>query len=116
MCESCKTIEVFKTEAGAVYQCNNSNCLRLDFAGEIISYKIHQFFDLKKIVDNVDINAMINCTEKASDFAIIAPFSGNKIYVLNLLELISFKELLSGAKVMLELNSIIYERLYSVAI
>lgn len=116
MCESCKIIEVFKTTAGVVYQCNNNNCLFVNFAGESVSYKIDQFFSLKSIVDNIDINKMINCTEKASDFAIIAPLSSNKIYILNLCELLNFKELLAGTKVMLELNSILYEKLYSIAI
>jgi len=116
MCGNCKIIEVFKTESGAVYQCNDKNCLLINFAGESISYKIDQFFSLKAIVDNIDINNMINCTEKASDFAIIAPLSSHKIYILNLCELLSFKELLSGTKVMLELNSIVYERLFSIVI
>lgn len=113
MCGTFKHIEVYKTESGAVYQCNNQNCLWINFAGESYSYKIDQFFSLKSIVDNIDITKMINCTENASDFAIIAPLSSQKIYILNLCELLSFKELLSGTKVMLELNSIIYEKLYS---
>lgn len=116
MCESCKIIEVYRTASGVVYQCNNNNCLFINFAGESVSYKIDQFFSLKAIVDSIDINKMINCTEKASDLAIIAPLSSNKIYLLNLCELLNFKELLSGTKVMLELNSIVYERLYSVVI
>ena len=110
----CKLIEVHKTDAGVVSQCNNKNCLWLNFAGESVSYRIDQFFTLKKIVDNVNINDMINSTEKAADLAIIAPVFSSKIYILNLLELLALKELLSGAKVMLELNSIIYERLYSI--
>jgi len=113
MCGTCKLIEVYKTESGVVYQCNNKNCLWINFAGESISYKIDQFFSLKTIVDNIDINKMINCTDKASDLAIIAPLSSNKIYILNICEVLNFKELLSGTKVMLDLNSIIYEKLYS---
>lgn len=116
MCGTCKLIEVYKTESGTVHQCNNKNCLLISFAGESISYKIDQFFSLKAIVDGIDINKMINCTEKASDFAIIAPLSSNKIYILNLCELLNFKELLAGTKVMLELNSIVYERLFSIVI
>ncbi|MDQ3393674.1 MAG: hypothetical protein M3512_06125 [Bacteroidota bacterium] len=116
MCGTCKLIEVYKTTSGCVYQCNNKNCLWINYAGESIPYKIDQFFHLKSIVDSIDIDKMINCTEKASDLAIIAPLTSSKIYILNLCELLSFKELLSGTKVMLELNSIVYERLYSIAI
>lgn len=112
----CKLIEVYKTDAGVVYQCNNKNCLFINFAGESISFKIDQFFSLKKIVDKININDMINCTEKAADLAIIAPIFSHKIYIFNLCELLAFKDLLSGAKVMLELNSIVYERLYSIPI
>jgi hypothetical protein len=116
MCGTCKLIEVYKTESGVVYQCNNKNCLIINFAGESISYKIDQFFSLKALVDKIDINNMINCTENISDFAIIAPLSSNKIYILTLSQLVKFKELLSGTRVMLELNSIVYERLFSIAI
>jgi hypothetical protein len=111
---TCKFVEVYKTESGAVYQCNNKLCLWINFAGESVSFRIDQFFSLKKIIDNIDINDMINSTDKAADFAIIAPIFSDKIYILNICELLSFKELLSGAKVMLELNSIVYERLYSI--
>lgn len=115
MCPTCKLVEVYKSEAGCVYQCNNQNCLILNFAGETISYKIYQFFDLKRAVDKINITDLLNCTDNASDVSIIAPFSSSKVYVLNICELLSFKELLAGTKVMLELNSILYEKVYNMA-
>jgi hypothetical protein len=71
---------------------------------------------LKQLVDQIDLEAMVNNPNKAADLEIIAPCSCERYYTLTLPEIIRFKSLLQGAKVMLELNSIIHERLKFVSI
>lgn len=109
-------IEVFKTKYGCVYQCDDQNCFWVDFAGSLTSFSFHCFFRLKQLVDQIDIEAMVNNPGKDADLEIISPCSCERCYTLTLPEIIRFKSLLSGAKVMLELNSIIHERLKIVCI
>lgn len=106
-------IEVYKTLNGAVYQSNQDRCFWVEFNGELTSYKVPCFYKFKKAVDNVDLDLMANNPQAIYDYEIIAPCSCDRCYVLTLTEIAELKDLLSGAKVMLELNSILNQRLYS---
>ena len=108
--------EIFRTEHGCVYQCDRKRCFGVDFGGYMTEYKIPCFFALKKLVDSVDVEAMVLNAGKASDIEIISPCGSERCYVLTLPELLEFKELLAGARVMMQLNSILHERLYRVAV
>ena len=108
--------EVFKTKHGCVYQCDNENCFWVEFAGTLTPFKFHCFLRLKQLVDRIDIDAMVNNPHNNADLEIISPCSCERCYTLTLPEIIRFKNLLAGAKVMLELNSILHERLKSVCI
>lgn len=103
--------EVFRTEAGCVYQSDVENCFYVDFGGRAIKFSILCFFRLKTLVDKVNLPDMAACPERSSDIEIISPCACEHCYVLTLAEIAALKELLAGAKVMLELNSILKERL-----
>lgn len=79
-------------------------------------YKLPCFFALKKLVDKIDLDAMALNPSKYSDIEIISPCGSERCYVLTLSEVLEFRDLLSGTCVMLQLNSILHERLYRVAV
>lgn len=108
--------EIFRTPNGCVYQSDNKGCFELDFAGYVAEYKFPCFFALKRLVDRIDLDAMALDPSKASDIEIISPCGTDRCYVLTLFQLLEFKELLSGTYVMLQLNSILHERLYRVSV
>ncbi|MFZ6008920.1 MAG: hypothetical protein ACOYXT_01130 [Bacteroidota bacterium] len=116
MKESESLKEIFRTENGCVYQCDKKLCFWVDFGGYMTPYKIPCFYSLKKLVDSIDLDAMVLDAAKSSDIEIISPCGSERCYVLDFAGVIEFKELLSGAKVMLELNSILHERLYRVCV
>lgn len=106
--------EVFRTDSGCVYQCDKTYSFVVDFAGHTTTFKVVCFFALKKLVDRVDLEKMVLNPEKSSDIEIISPCGCERVYVLSLSQIIQFRELLCGTKAMLELNSIIRERINSV--
>ena len=106
--------EIYSTTNGSVYQCDRKRCFAVDFGGYITEYKLPCFFALKKLVDSIDLERMALNPSKSSDIEIISPCGTERCYVLTLSQLIEFKELLSGARVMLQLNSILHERLYRI--
>ena len=108
--------EIFRTPNGCVYQSDKKGCFGVDFAGYMTEFKIPCFFALKKMVDRIDLDAMALDPANASDIEIISPCGSERCYVLTLPELLEFKELLAGARVMLQLNSILHERLYRIAV
>ncbi len=104
--------EVFRTEAGCVYQSDLEHCLYVEFAHRTVKYKLKCFFRLKAAIDRVDLARMASDASRAADVEIINLCACENCYVLTLPQVIAFKELLAGAKVMLELNSILHERLH----
>ena len=108
--------EIYRTENGCIYQCDKKRCFGVDFGGYLTEYKLPCFFALKKLVDSIDLDAMAMNPEKSSDIEIISPCGSERCYVLTLQELLEFRDLLAGARVMLQLNSILHERLYRVAV
>lgn len=108
--------EIFRTPHGCVYQSDSKRCFGIDFGGYMTEYKFPCFFALKKLVDSIDVDAMALNPAKSSDIEIISPCGSERCYVLTLPELLEFKELLAGARVMLQLNSILHERLYRIAV
>ncbi len=104
--------EVFRTEAGCVYQSDLEHCLYVEFANRTVKYKLKCFFRLKAAIDRVDLVRMASDASRAADVEIISLCACENCYVLTLAQVVAFKELLAGAKVMLELNSILHERLH----
>jgi len=108
--------EIFQTEDGAVYQCSRKNCYWLDFQGSTTAFKVRDFFAFKKRVDAVDLEMMLSNSARSFDFEIIMPFRTDSIFILSAQDIIKLKEVLSGAKFMIELNSEIKACLQSKAL
>jgi hypothetical protein len=101
--------EVYKTDHGAVYQCSRQNCYWLEFAGDTTAFKVGDFFGLKKKIDAIDISAMIINPSRTADFTIVMPFRTPRCFVLDINDVLNLRELLDGAKFMIELNSVVHE-------
>lgn len=104
---------IFRTESGCLYQDDQKSCFILEYRGYTTSLSVPCFFCLKKTIDKVDIAAMITDPDPAADVEIISLHGCERCFVLTVAELLSLKELFAGARTMLELNSIIQERIYA---
>ncbi|OKL41826.1 hypothetical protein [Pontibacter flavimaris] len=101
--------EIYTSEAGAVYQCDRHNRLMLSFAGKLTVLKLDAFLRLKHAVDRIDLEAMASNPDRSFDFSIITLCGCDRCFVLTLPELHALKELLAGAKFVLELNRMLHE-------
>jgi len=108
--------EIFRTAAGVVYQCNRNNCLWLEFAGGVSAFKVHELLQLKKKVEQIDVAEMARNTARTADVVILNIHRSERIFVLTLTDVLNLRELLQGAKVMLNLNSIIHDCLHAMAV
>lgn len=99
--------EVYRTDYGAVYQCSRQNCYWLEFAGDTTAFKVSDFFNFKKKIDAVDVSAMIIDPSRTADFTILMPFRTPRCFVLDINDVLNLRELLDGAKFMIELNSVV---------
>lgn len=101
--------EVFRTDKGVVYQCDASNRLILEFWNTHTQLSARDFAQFRRLVETVDVRQMALSTLAAHDVEILAPPHSERCYVLTLCEIIQLRELLQGAKLMLELNSMLRE-------
>jgi hypothetical protein len=109
-------VDVFSTTKGAVYQSDAERCWYVDFAGKVARFDYRCLLKLKKAVYNVDIEAKLLETSKDPDVEIIFICACDHTYILTLMQIIALKELMEGTFVMLQLNSILQDRLYRIAV
>lgn len=107
----CSLNELFRTTKGVIYQDDRSNRFLLKFMGKEVRFKVQEFLHFKKSIDKIDLQDLF-LNEPTADLQIIHHRHSDQIFLITLCELVALKELLSGAKVMLELNSIICSRLF----
>jgi hypothetical protein len=106
--------ELYRTVRGVVYQDDVNNCFTLEFMGRKTVFKVYEFLHFKKSIDNINL-ADLFLNDQDQDLQIIHHKNSDQLFVITLCDLVALKELLSGAKVMLELNSIICSRLSTCA-
>lgn len=109
-----KHTEVFQTTHGAVFQSDRESCWYIDFAGKTARFDYRCLMKLKKAVYALDIEALLLRSDKSPDLEIVFICACDHCYVLTLLQIIAFRELLEGTFAMLELNRIIHDRVYRV--
>lgn len=105
ICPLASVEEVFTTEVGAVYQCSRKNCYWLEFQDTTTSFSVTDFFTFKKRVDNIDIENMLCDSSRSSDFEILMPFRTERCFILSVEDVLNLREILDGAKFMIELNA-----------
>ncbi|MBD2751638.1 hypothetical protein [Spirosoma validum] len=101
--------EVFRTDRGVVYQCDASNRLILEFWDTHTQLSARDFAQFRRMVETVDIRQMALSTAAEHDVEILTPPRSERCYVLTLCEVVHLRELLTGAKLMLELNAMLRE-------
>lgn len=104
ICPLANVEEVFKTAEGAVYQCSRKNCYWLEFLDATTSFTVSDFFNFKKRIDAIDLELMLSDASRAADFEIIMPFRTDRCFILAAEDVLNLREVLAGAKFMLELN------------
>lgn len=104
ICPLAHVEEVFKTDNGSVYQCSRKNCYWLEFQDSTTSFSVSDFFNFKKSIDAIDVEKMLIDASRSSDYEIVMPFRTDRCFLLTIEDILNLREILAGAKFMLELN------------
>lgn len=104
ICPLANVVEIFKTEHGAVYQCSRKNCYWLEFQHRTTSFKVRDFMLFKKRIDAINIEGMLCDSSRSSDFEIVMPFRTERCFLLSVADILDLREILAGAKFVLELQ------------
>jgi hypothetical protein len=100
--------EIYRTKQGVIFQDNKRNGFVVEWQGERSFLKMPWYFSLKRALDAVNLEEFLLARH---DFELITACGCERIFMLNAEELLEFKDLFAGAKVMMELNSLMHERL-----
>ena len=108
-------VEVFTTSAGKVYQSDRERALFVDFGGKIAKFSFPCLKSLKGELNSIDIeNMLIDLSRPEFEFLTIA--TSEHCYVLSVLDIIQFRELVDGTFVMFQLNNILHDCLNRIAV
>jgi hypothetical protein len=100
-------VEVYRTKSGSVAQCNKTNSYILQYAGTTTSFKATNFIDFIKRVNTINLEEMILSSSPVTDVTVLMPPYVDRCFVLTLTDVLNLKDLLSGAKFALHLNSVL---------
>ncbi|CAG4993039.1 hypothetical protein DYBT9275_01091 [Dyadobacter sp. CECT 9275] len=76
------------------------------------SFKIQDFLNFRRVINNIDIRSKIFDLSDESDYQFIEAPRLNIYQKLTLCELIQLRELVNGTHFAIELNSLLHEVLY----
>lgn len=100
---------VFQTSNAALYQNDFNNNFELSFFNEQLTFRVCEFISFKKKIGQLNLSELLEVD--SPDLEIIHLPHCDRIIALDIFEILELRELLSGAFTMLNLNSIIHERL-----
>lgn len=103
--------ELYSTLNGSLCQDNHRGLLVLEWYGRRSLLKLPCFFSLRKLVNGIDIKQMLSNPASSCDVEILNPCGCDRCFVLSIPDVLEFQDLINGAKAMMELNSILHERL-----
>lgn len=114
-CSSTSLTEIYRTAHGSVSQCNRQNCYWLDFAGERTAFRVRDFLAFKKKIDQIDLEAMVVDPSPGADYAVVMPRCTSRCFLLDISDILALRELLDGAKFMIELTQVLCQGFHSAA-
>ncbi|WP_152439791.1 hypothetical protein [Arcticibacter svalbardensis] len=100
-------IEIFKTECGSVYQCDQTNHFILEYAGRVTAFKPINFIDFTKRVFAINLHDMASNTARHADIAILMPLYTETCFLLTMIDTIRLQRILGGAKTILHLHTLL---------
>jgi len=97
--------EIYRTEHGAVYQCSRKNCYWLEYGRTTTAFRVSDFRLFKKHIDGIDVQRMLTDVSPGAGVEIVMPPGTERCFILTVQDVLDLREILSGAKFMIEFNS-----------
>ncbi|UXP32369.1 hypothetical protein N6H18_00065 [Reichenbachiella agarivorans] len=102
---------IHSSQHGKVVQADKENCFYLIYKGSEYKMNVCSFIAFKSKLDAYNLESMLLSDASQSDLEIIPLCNKERFLILTLEEMIEVKHLVQGALVMLELNSIVHQRI-----
>lgn len=103
--------EIYHTANGKMFQNDADNHFYLEYKGKEYRMVVCSLIAFKAKLDQMNIEEMLLTDASINSVEIIPLCNKEHLLVLTLAEIIELKDLISGTLVMLELNSIVQQRI-----
>ena len=103
--------EIYHTRNGKTFQNDRNNRFHLEYKGVEYKLAVCALIAFKARLDQLNVEEMILSDASINSLEIIPLCNKEHLLILTLDEIIEMKDLISGTLVMLELNSIVHQRL-----
>ncbi|MCF0052833.1 hypothetical protein LXM25_22370 [Dyadobacter sp. LJ53] len=105
--------ELFSTAKGFSLQCDLTAKIILHFGEMQASFRIQDFLNFRRFINNIDIHSKIFDLSDDSDYEFVEAPQLNINHKLTLCEVIQLRELVNGTHFAIELNSLLHELLFN---
>ena len=105
--------ELFSTAKGFSLQCDLTSKIMLHFGEIEASFRIQDFLNFRRFINNIDIQSKIFDLSDESDYEFVEAPKLNINHKLTLCELIQLRELVNGTHFAIELNSLLHQLLFT---
>jgi len=105
VCPLANIEEIYRTERGAVHQCSRKNCYWLEYGRTSTAFRVSDFRLFKKQIDSIDVERMLADVSPGAGVEIVMPPGAERCFILTVRDVLDLREILSGAKFMIEINS-----------
>ncbi|MEO9966218.1 MAG: hypothetical protein ABJF11_10540 [Reichenbachiella sp.] len=102
---------IYHTTHGRVEQNDKDNCFYIHFKGNEYRMSVCALIAFKTRLDQLNIDTLLLSDATCDGLEVIPMCDKDRLMVLTLDEIIEMKDLIPGTLVMLELNSIVQQRL-----
>ncbi|MEQ9166838.1 MAG: hypothetical protein RLO12_11310 [Fulvivirga sp.] len=100
---------VYETNRASLHQCDTSEIYTLRFNSEVVEFRVCQLIAFKRKIQKIDLAQMF--ADDTADIEIVYMPHCDRLFALNIHDVLQLKELFDGAFAMLELNSMIHKEL-----
>ncbi|BDD06247.1 DUF6686 family protein [Aureibacter tunicatorum] len=107
---------VFSNSKGTLFQCDIEMKFHLVFKGEKYALRVCDFLKFKRYIQSIDLEAKLASPAPEDDLEIVFISGSDRCMLLDMEDLISLRDLLEGGMTMLQLNSILVEKLGNVSL
>lgn len=105
--------ELYRTSKGVTYQCDLTNRIVLNFADQVMAFRMADFVLFRRKAERVNLHEMIFNLDDEYDYEVLEAPKSNQKLVLTLCDLVQLRDLLAGTQFTLNLNSMLHEVLYT---
>jgi hypothetical protein len=99
--------EIFKTKEGVISHCEITGSFFLSYKGEDIEFKLCDLYAFKSRILNLDLMNLLDAS--SPDIELVSLPHCDRILMLDVYDVLQFRDLLNGTFTILQLNSSVHK-------